>query len=59
MIRAVMLLGPSDVHGPYRFAAGIKIDFAEGLGQNAKRWRRLGLRRGLEWILGGGMGRNG
>ncbi len=50
---AVMLLVPSNLHGPFCTAAGIKIDFAEGLGQNDKCWRRLGLGLGLAWTPGG------
>ena len=44
-----MLLDPSSLHIPFCSAAGIKIDFAEALGQNDKCWRRLGLRLGLAW----------
>jgi hypothetical protein len=53
VILTVMLLDLSSLHVPFRSAAGIKIDFAEGLGQNDKRWRRLGQGLGLAWVPGG------
>jgi len=43
LMSSVTLLDRSNFDGPFCFAAGIKIDFAESLGQNEKCWRRLGL----------------
>ncbi len=48
-----MLLDPSNLNGPCCSAAGIKIDFAEALGHNDKRWRALGSGQGLDWTPGG------
>ena len=56
VIRAVMLLDPPLLKGPFCSAAGSKIDFAAGLGQNDKGWRRLGHGLGLAWTPGGPRG---
>jgi hypothetical protein len=56
VIASVMLLDPSNLPGPYCSAAGIKIDFAEAVGQNEKCWRTLGLGLGLDWTPGGPRG---
>jgi len=54
----VMLLDPSNLVGPSPSGTGIKIDFAEALGQNDECWRRLGLGQGLLWTPGRDMGRS-
>jgi hypothetical protein len=58
LMRSVMLLDPSNLNGPCCSVAGIKIDFAGSLGQNDKGWRALGSGLGLDWTLGGAMGRS-
>lgn len=52
----VMLLEPSSLEGHSSCAAGLKVDFAEGLGQSDKRGRWLGPRLGLAGTAGGARG---
>jgi hypothetical protein len=53
---AVMLRDPSNLNGPCCSGAGIKIDFAEALGQNDKRCWALGSGLGLDRTPGGPRG---
>ena len=54
----VLLLDPANLDVPFSSAAGIKIDFAEELGQNDPCRRRLGLGPRLVGSVGWAMGRN-